>query len=143
MLLAHPKGGARAAEFSPDGRYVAYASDETGRDEVYVQAFPSGTNWIASEGGGGQVRWSPNGHELFYVHDDALVSVPIGTQGTFSIGPPRVLFHNPNFQTSYDEPTYDVSPDGQRFAIIETLQNPVDKICVLSNTKNGLADLRK
>ena len=77
-------------------RWVAYSSDESGRNEIYVQSYPSGANRIAvSTGGGILPRWSRDGKELFYVTGDAVVAVAIRPDGSF--GAPRKLFDRSNF----------------------------------------------
>jgi Tol biopolymer transport system component len=74
------------AVFSPDGRWVVYASDESGRSEIYVRAFPGpGGKWQVSAAGGNLPTWNPDGGELFYVGlDEALMAVPVETDGGFS-----------------------------------------------------------
>ena len=86
------------AQFSPDGKWIAYQSNKTGRDEIYLRAFPGpGTDIPVSSNGGGQVRWNPNGgKELFYVAaDDQLMAVPIDVSPdgkTLEPGTPSPLF---------------------------------------------------
>ncbi len=99
-------------------RRVAYISDESGRNEVYVQSYPSGANRIiVSSGGGASPHWSPDGKELFYVSEAALMAVPIRPDG--SVGVPHKLFDQSNLLLA-DPPfrTFDVSPDGKRFLTI-------------------------
>ena len=85
----------RGARFSPDGRFVAYSSNESGRKEVYVRRFPDGGGKRqVSESGGMKPRWSRNGKELFYFDGDWLVVIPITTSPTFSVGSPRRLFRS-------------------------------------------------
>jgi Tol biopolymer transport system component len=105
-------------QFSPEAAgaplRVAYTSDESGRNEIYVQSYPGGANRIAvSTGGGSLPRWSPDGKELFYVTGDALVAVAVRPDSTF--GPPRALFDRSNYFLKY---SYDVSPDGKRFLML-------------------------
>src|SRR5204862_49735 len=82
------------AQFSPDGRFVAYVSDESGRAEVYVQSFPaSGGKWQISTGGGDQPQWRRDGGELFYMAPDKkLMAVPIAPGNEFAPGSPVALF---------------------------------------------------
>ncbi|MCA1642389.1 MAG: protein kinase [Acidobacteria bacterium] len=82
------------AQFSPDGRFVAYVSDESGRAEVYVQSFPAaGGKWQISTGGGDQPQWRRDGRELFYMAPDkTLMAVPIAAGGSFEPGSPAALF---------------------------------------------------
>ncbi|MGH9720888.1 MAG: protein kinase domain-containing protein [Bryobacteraceae bacterium] len=119
----------RWAQFSPGPgleRMVAYTSDESGRDEVYVRPFSgagpaSGTRWQVSYGGGKFPRWRRDGKELFYVSlDRKLMSVPVTIAGAaFTPGRPQALFDaqiSPVIITSYG---YEVSADGQRFLVCE------------------------
>ncbi len=104
--------------FSPDGRWVAYVSNESGRSEVYVQTFPqSGGKWLISTGGGGQPRWRGDGKELFYLAPDkTLMSVDINAASTFETSAPKTLF--PTQVNNYGAPNrYVVTADGQRFLI--------------------------
>jgi Tol biopolymer transport system component len=106
------------AQFSPDGRFIAYVSNESGRAEVYVQPYPGpGGKWQISTDGGSEPRWNRNGRELFYRSGDRMMAVPVSTQSTFSAGRPQMLFERqyPSTQLPQTAPHYDVSPDGQRF----------------------------
>jgi len=110
---------------SPDGRWLAYVSDESGRLEVYVQPFPGpGGKWqVSTEGGTGPV-WNPNGRELFYLNGDKMMAVDIATQPGFSAGKPRVLFEKPYLTPSQiiGPPNFDVSSDGQRFLAVKPVE---------------------
>ena len=106
-------------KLSPDGRFVAYVSNESGRREVYVQPFPEGSGrWQVSVNGGTQPRWNPDGSELFYVEGaNLLMAVPFQSgDSTASLGRPEPLFQSAdlNFR-GVSWPQYDVSADGQRF----------------------------
>jgi Tol biopolymer transport system component len=101
----------------PEGgpRWIAYASDESGRSEIYLQSYPGGANrTLVSVGGGILPRWSRDGKELFYATGDAVVAVAIRPDGSF--GAPRRLFDRSNYFLKYH--SYDVSPDGKRFLMI-------------------------
>ena len=103
---------------SPDGNWIAYASDETGQDEVYVQRFPGlGAKKPISTDGGEQPLWSPDGSELFYRGPRGMMAVPVDTEPTFSAGDPEVLFEQQYFIARGGR-TYDVAPDG-RFLMIK------------------------
>jgi serine/threonine-protein kinase len=110
------------AESSPDGRYLAYQSMESGRSEVYVRAFPDVRNgpWQISTAGGSRPAWNRDGRELFYLDAaNAMNVLRVDTSGrTFVSATPETLF-----TTSYYEPNparhYDVSPDGRRFLMIK------------------------
>jgi Tol biopolymer transport system component len=110
-----------AAVVSPDGRFVAYVSDETGRDEVYVRAFPGpGGKWPISTGGGREPVWKDDGSELFYRDEDWLLSVPVVTRPDFSAGTPRPLFEAPYDEAGAPYASYDVSRDGERFIMVRS-----------------------
>jgi Tol biopolymer transport system component len=103
-------------QVSPDGRWVAYASDESGQSEIYVQSYPAGASRApVSSSGGRMPRWSRDGRELFYIHGNALVAVPVRADG--AIGAPRRLFDTSNYWFGLGM-GYQVSPDGQRFLMI-------------------------
>jgi Tol biopolymer transport system component len=115
-----------SAMFSPDGRSLAYSSDETGRDEVYVQPYPGpgGKVQVSTEGGMEPI-WSRNGLELFYRIGDKIMTVAVETAPDFSAGKPMVLFEG-QYARNHDSLylNYDVSPDGQRFAMYKQDEQP-------------------
>jgi Tol biopolymer transport system component/predicted Ser/Thr protein kinase len=109
-----------AARFSPDGRWLVYISDESGRAEIYVQSYPGpGGKWQISTEGGTEPVWNPNGRELFYRNGDKMMAVDIATQPSFAAGRPRVLFEGQYQPTTTTPPNYDVSADGQRFLMLK------------------------
>jgi len=109
------------ARFSPDGRWLAYISDESGRFEIYVQPYPGpGGKWQISTEGGTEPVWNPNGRELFYRSADKIMAVDIATQPGFAAGKPRMLFEGRYQPSPVTSPNYDVSPDGQRFLMIKS-----------------------
>ena len=106
--------------FSPDGRWLAYVSNESGRNEIYVQPYPGpGGKWQISTEGGAEPVWNRNGRELFYRTGDKMMAVEITTQPGFSAGKPRMLFEGRYRPTPATSPNYDVSPDGQRFLMLK------------------------
>jgi Tol biopolymer transport system component len=112
----------RSGQVSPGSgggpRWLAYASDESGRIEIYVQSYPSGANRIpVSTGGGILPRWSRDGKELFYVTGDAVVAVAMRSDGSF--GAPRRLFDRSTFLIDPRFHSFSVSPDGKRFLMIQ------------------------
>jgi len=116
------------AQFSPDGRWIAYASDESGRWEVYVQSFPAtGAKWQVSTEGGTQPRWRADRREIFYIAPDKkLMAAPVAAVGaTFEVGPPRSLFQTRIKSASFDFFNYDVSADGQRFLVNSLVKEEV------------------
>jgi serine/threonine protein kinase len=111
----------RNGQFSPDGKWVAYASNETGKWEIYVTSFPDARGkWQVSTGGGEQPRWRGDGRELFYLSADGKMMAAPVTMGTnFDAGTPVALFQTTPRQPVlvFDLFVYDVSRDGQRFLI--------------------------
>jgi len=111
------------AQFSPDGKWIAYVTDETGRSEIYVQRFPivAGTKRQVSTAGGDQPIWRKDQKELYYLAADGkLMALPIQTNGTFEPGVPTALFDTHfsyNTLTSSETHQYDVTADGQRFML--------------------------
>ena len=107
-----------AAQFSPDGRSIAYTSDESGRPEIYVQSYPGGGERVpVSSGGAARPIWSPNGKDLFFVTGDAFVSVAVQPNGTF--GAPRKVTDRFNFLINDRFQSYSMSPDGKRLLMIQ------------------------
>src|ERR1700739_148319 len=109
-----------APRFSPDGHFIAYASNESGRYEIYARPSPGpGGKWQISTDGGGEPVWNPKGRELFYRNGNKMMAVDVTTQGTFSAGKPRVLFEGGYVPTPRSFPDYDVYPDGRRFLMLK------------------------
>jgi serine/threonine-protein kinase len=110
---------------SPDGRWVAYESYETGIQEVFVQSFPDAAGGRWSIGGGFDPKWARDGRELFYVnHDDELVTVEIRSDMVPPMGRERVLFSVAGYLN--DGNYYDVAPDGQRFVFVRPSEQQFD-----------------
>jgi Tol biopolymer transport system component len=108
-----------APAFSPDGRWLAYASDETGRYEIYVQPYPGpGGKWQISTEGGTEAVWAHDG-EIFYRQGNKMMAVGTETQPAFSAGTPKVLFEGQYVRTLQTMPNYDVSRDGQRLLMVK------------------------
>ena len=104
--------------FSPDGRYIAYISDSSGRYEIYVQPFPEkGKRWQVSTDGGEEPVWSRDGKELFYRYGQKWMAVDVQTAPNFSAGKPRLLFEGPYMNVPYL--SYDIARDGKRFLVIK------------------------
>ncbi len=115
----------RNPAISPDGRWIAYSSDESGRIEIYVRPFPNVDDgkWLISTQGGEFPIWSPHGRELYYDdYPDQMMVVTIETEPTFAAGNPEVLFRSEYVLASHSGPDpspYDISPDGKRFLMIK------------------------
>jgi len=111
-----------APQISPDGRWLAYATTESGRREIYVKPYPGpGGKWQISTEGGTEPVWNRSGRELFYRSGDKMMAVDITTQPSFAAGKPRQLFEGDYVSTEVGlaRPDYDVSPDGQRFLMLK------------------------
>jgi Tol biopolymer transport system component len=122
--------------FSPDGKYFAYSSEETGRSEIFVQTFPDVTQgkWQISASGGLWPVWSNDGKELFYVSLEKKM-MGVDTSGGFQSTTAKVLFSNfPRRINPTDGYSYAVSPDAQRFVIITPVEDPSRAfITIISN----------
>ena len=121
--------------FSPDGRWIAYTSDESGQFEVYVQPWPpAGGKWQVSRttGGNEEPVWSKDGRELFYRNGRRWMAVPVSTSPAFSAGAPQLLFQGDFLNAPGLE--YDVSPDGKRFLVLQPADtSPPKELCVIVN----------
>jgi serine/threonine-protein kinase len=110
----------RNAEVSPDGRWLAYESDESGQLEIYVRPFPDvdAGRWQVSTGGGAQPLWARSGRELFYRSGNTLMVVPLETDRMFAARTPERVFTG-QYAPPFGGRNYDVSPDGQRFLMLK------------------------
>jgi serine/threonine-protein kinase len=110
------------ARISPDGRWMVYTSNESGKMEVYVRPFPDVNKgrWQVSTDGGDSPLWSPDGREIFYLNGDAVMSVPVDAKAVFSLGSPQLLFRG-TYVAAYpaDGTPWDIHPDGKRFLMIK------------------------
>ena len=126
---------AMAARVSPDGRWLAYTSDESGRNEVYVRPFPgAGGRWAVSTDGGTEPVWTSRGRALLYRNGSSLVRVAIGDSPEFTMGRRDTLVRETlreNYRAGYFHAMYDVSPDGRRFAFIRSGADPAELVEVL------------
>ena len=106
---------------SPDGRWLAYCSNESGRNEIYVRPFPNtdGGRWQVSSGTGNEPRWSGDGRELFYLDDTRqLMATRIGSGPSFSTGETRRILDASGFTGQVFHQSYDVAPDGRSFLFV-------------------------
>ena len=110
----------RSPSISPDGRWLAYDCDESGRKEIYVQSLPDMSGkWQVTTEGGSEPLWSPDGRELFYRVENRMMAVTIETDPIFVSGNPILLFEGQYYEEPTGSRSYDVSPDGQRFLMIK------------------------
>jgi serine/threonine-protein kinase len=151
-----------APKFSPDGQWLAYSSDESGRREVYVQPYPGpGGKWQISTDGGQEPVWNPNGREMFYRSGSKMMAVDVnpsrdpsaslraGREGAgavptaFSAGKPRMLFDGPYLPTIASFQYYDVSPDGQRFLMLKPVESQVSAPTQINVVLNWFEELKR
>jgi Tol biopolymer transport system component len=129
----------QSGKLSPDGRFLAYCSDDSGRSEVFVRPFPEGGGqWPVSPAGGCDPRWSHDGKELFYVVGNTLMAAAVTTSAGFSAGAVVRLFQDVGLAQGGNR--YDVSADGKRFLTSETLQNNEAKAHAIHIVQNWFAE---
>ena len=136
------KGSEANGQISPDGKWVAYASDESGNWEIYVTSFPGAEGkWQVSRGGGTEPRWRGDGKEIFYIAPDGmLTAVPVNGESFFATGTPAPLFqiHGRAPISSTDVFTYDVTKDGKRFLVNRYIKpEHVPPLTILLNAPSG------
>ena len=111
----------RNGKVSPDGRWLAYTSDESGETEVYVRPFPDGGGKILiSTGGGGNPVWSADGRELFYRDPDRVMAVPVHLGDELTVDAPTFLFESTFYDPIIAPDAFDVAADGERFLVVES-----------------------
>jgi len=128
-------------QFSPDGHWLAYTSNESGQAEIYVIPFPPapGAKWLVSRGGGVQPRWRRDGKELFYISPDSkMMSVEVNTRPVFQSGTPRSLFQTKIVDTGIRTGplSWDLAPNGDRFLIIEPNASDTSALTVILNWRS-------
>jgi eukaryotic-like serine/threonine-protein kinase len=128
--------GQWAAQWSPDGRWIAYSSDESGREEIYVVPFPlTGQRWRVSIDGGSEPVWSHDGGELFYRGSRQIWAVDVRTSPVFSAGTPRALLADTFVESPNTVTGYSITPDGKRFLFAQPIQPdpPITQIQLVVN----------
>jgi Tol biopolymer transport system component len=133
----------RDARFSPDGKWVIYSSNESGRYEIYVRSFPAGGGkWQISGGGGSGPTWRADGKEIFYLAPDGqIMAVDVKTEPGFEAGRPKALFEAST--EGLGEQVYDVSADGQRFIVNTSSQSGRGSTTPVTLVTNWKATLKK
>ena len=132
-------------EFSPDGRYLAYCTNETGQSEVYVCPFPElGRKILVSTKGGFAPIWARNGRRIYYWSLDwnRLMAVNVNISPVFSAGTQQTLFEYPLISISYIR-SYDISPDGARFLAIREDETKPFEITRLNFVQNWFEELKR
>ncbi|GMR23765.1 MAG: hypothetical protein BMS9Abin37_2229 [Acidobacteriota bacterium] len=108
----------RIAQFSPSGEWIAYTSDERGRNDIYLRR-AAGTGEKVLVSPGNAPVWSPDGRELFFVNEGGLRVVDVSTEGAMRVGPSRLVFDVSQYYiSSRPMPNYDITPDGKRFFVL-------------------------
>jgi len=119
---------------SPDGRWMAYMSDESGRSEVYVRPYPGpGGRWQVSLDGGTEPVWSPTGREIFYRNGDRVMAATVRTLGGFQVGARVQLFEGAYESGSRQITNYDVTRDGRTFVMLQPVQGTAQSVFVTLN----------
>jgi eukaryotic-like serine/threonine-protein kinase len=133
-----------APRFSPDGHWLAYVSNESGRYEIYVQTYPGpgGKQQISTDGGTEPV-WNPNGRELFYRVGNKLMVVDVVSQTSFSASKPQILFEGRFLPTPATSPNYDVSRDGQRFLMVKAAEPEEQSATQINVVFNWFEELKR
>ncbi|MCI0615069.1 protein kinase [bacterium] len=139
----------QSPDFSPDGKYIAYLSEESRNGEVYVSSFPDGKNkWQISFNGGGSPRWGPLGNELFYAEGKNIMSVAIQLKPTFNPSNPKLLFTRERVRA--DRPSgfvesFDVTADGKHFIMLQDAEDPNNEgnVSTINIVQNWFAEFKR
>jgi Tol biopolymer transport system component len=130
------------AVFSPDGKWIAYSSNESGRQEVYVRSLSGDAKYQLSANGGSMPRWRSDGSEVFFIApENSMTSVKISWQPQFTASAPQLLFtfrQKRRYQTDREVPTYDVTRDGQRFLVSMLTANSDAPITVVQHWADNI-----
>jgi eukaryotic-like serine/threonine-protein kinase len=139
LVLAQTPTTEDQGQFSPDGHWVAYTSNESGQSEIYVIPFPPAPNqgrWMVSRGGGVMPRWRRDGKGLFYISpDQKMMAVDVSTNPTFQSATPHALFDTEMVDTGIrtGPMSWDLAPDGKRFLIITDTSQETSSLNVILN----------
>ena len=145
LLLKEPYDESQPL-ISPNGRWLAYNSNESGQRQIYVRSYhevDSGGRWQVSTSGGHSPLWSRDGRELFYRSGSKIMAVDVDTKSGFSAGKPRMLFEGPYLPTSGSLPYYDVSPDGQRFLMLKPVESQTSVPTQINVVLNWFEELKR
>jgi serine/threonine-protein kinase len=133
-----------APAFSPDGKWIAYSSDETGRREVYVRPYPGpGGELQISTDGGQEPVWNPKGGELFYRSGNRMMAVVMDTDTGMPEETPQMLFEGDYLPTAFSFPYYDVSPDGERFLMLQPIESQTRGATEINVVLNWFEELQR
>ena len=129
---------------SPDGRWMAYSSDESGRQEIYVRPFPGpGMKQQVSIEGGSEPLWARNSRQLFFRREDQVWAVDVRTDGAFVAGKPRLLFEKPGCARTYPIRAYDPSLDSQRFLMVKFENRKATPVTEMALVQNWFEELKR
>ena len=124
----------RAAVFSPDGRWIAFTSDQSGQDEVYVKPYLGEGGMVQiSSGGGGEPLWERDGNELFYRNGDQMMIVSVQTNPVLRAEKPGLVFEGSSYLFGGGGAGYDISTDGQQFLMVKAVEGSTGQINVILN----------
>jgi serine/threonine-protein kinase len=141
-LLSSSRASEGAPSYSPDGRWLAYVSNETGQTEVYVRPASGGAGkWRVSTGGGTFPLWAGNGRELFFRSDEKVLAVDVAPEPVFAAGKPRLIFERP-YVSEGGSPNYDVARDGQRLLMVKP-DPQVSRVTEVNVVQNWLEELKR
>jgi serine/threonine-protein kinase len=131
-------------EFSPDGRWLAYTSDESGRREVYVRAFPRGGKWTISSEGGTEPLWARDGRRLFYRSGTQVWAVDLGAAAGLRREKPRSLFSQADkYVSNAPGRAWDLSFDGRRFLMLKREATPPQPVTRLAFVQSWTTELQR
>jgi hypothetical protein len=131
-------------EFSPDGRWLAYASHESGQDEIYVRPFPGpGQRLPVSSEGGEMPLWSRKGKQLFWLWEEAMWAADVRMDGGFATGKPRLLFKKPQLDWGSVNRSYDLSLDGRRFLMVKQEQRKPTPVTEMTLVENWFEEIKR
>ena len=131
-------------ELSPDGSWLAYTSDESKRNEVYVRAFPGpGMKQLVSSEGGMEPLWARKTKHLFYRWGRTVWIVDVRTDGGFAAAKPRLLFDKPGYSVSTPGRVYDLSDDGQRFLMVKSEERKPVPVAEMILVQNWFEELKR
>jgi Tol biopolymer transport system component len=137
--IATAKFSENAPRISPDGRWVAYSSDVSGSNQVYVQPFPGpGAQIPVSVSGGTVPIWSRDSRRLFFFNGGRMMAASVTTNPSFSVTATELLFEG-NYQTGVGHPSYDVMPDGKSFVMLRPVSGRSEEIVVIHNWAGAAA----
>jgi serine/threonine-protein kinase len=135
-------GHQRGAQPSPDGRFVAYYSNESGKYEVYIKDFPRGENrWQVSTSGGSYPLWSRKGDRVFFINGENLLEVDVRSENPLTLGTPRVLFSRGAAHLMLGR-GFDVSADGNRFLVVQQVEKSGSSTPLLTVVENWFVEFK-